>query len=171
MVLLEYTFILKVYLRTYKIDYCLPGPDIFTVKYLNLLGLDFSLCLQIFVCMIFWYAFNAERYTLILVQLNIYFLFHHQHLKSKEHDLSDNKYMFHHQSWDSIIVLCFRECLHIGHGLSRLKSTLKTFYDKLTGILSFSDIRAMDHVLPFVPMIFTSKCNVGQKTREFSVEL
>lgn len=136
MVLLEYTFILKVYLRTYKIDYCLPGPDIFTVKYLNLLGLDFSLFLQIFVCMIFWYAFNAERYTLILVQLNIYFLFHHQHLKSKEHDLSDNKYMFHHQSWDSIIVLCFRECLHIGHGLSRLKSTLKTFYDKLTGILT-----------------------------------
>lgn len=79
---------------------------------------------------------TLKRYTLILVQLNIYFLFHHQHLKSKEHDLSDNKYMLHHQSWDSIIVLCFRECLHIGHGLSRLKSTLKTFYDKLTGILT-----------------------------------
>lgn len=97
---------------------------------------------------------TLKRYTLILVQLNIYFLFHHQHLKSKEHDLSDNKYMLHHQSWDSIIVLCFRECLHIGHGLSRLKSTLKTFYDKLTGILTVLVILGYGSRFTFCPNDF-----------------
>lgn len=55
--------------------------------------------------------------------------------------------MFHHQSWDSVIVLCIRilslsddESAYNGHGLTRLKSTLKTFYDKLTGILTVSVI-------------------------------
>lgn len=62
--------------------------------------------------------------------------------------------MFHHQSWDSIIVLCFRECLHIGHGLSRLKSTLKTFYDKLTGILTVLVILGYGSRFTFCPNDF-----------------